>query len=51
MARISLIDEKTKEIVFISKSKVFEYDEKYEIPKEIAIALKNYIEYGKANKR
>ena len=47
MASLSFIDEKTKKVLFVDKSKVFDYDEDWELPKEIAISFKNYIDNGK----
>tara|TARA_R110000782_G_scaffold243164_1_gene329716 strand:- start:66 stop:221 length:156 start_codon:yes stop_codon:yes gene_type:complete len=51
MANLSFINEKTKEVIYISKSKVYEYNEEWNLPKEIAIAFKNYIEYGKTKNK
>jgi hypothetical protein len=51
MANLNFIDEKTKELLYTSKSKVYKHNEDWKLPKEIAIAFKNYIEYGKTNKK
>lgn len=51
MGSLKLIDEKTKDEIFVSKSKLLKYDDEYELPNEIAIGFKNYIKYGKTKKK